>query len=82
MTPIRLIASDLDGTLRRNDGPISPRIRDAIRAIKRTGLAFAFVTARPPANIENLADSTGITGVAVCSIGASYIMSFHFHQAP
>jgi Cof subfamily protein (haloacid dehalogenase superfamily) len=70
MTPIRLIASDLDGTLLRNDGSISPRTRDAIHAVKRAGLAFAFVTARPPTYIENLADSAGVTGVAVCSNGA------------
>ena len=67
---MRLIASDLDGTLLRNDGTISSRTRDAIRAVERAGFAFAFVTARPPRCILSLADSAGLTGKAVCSNGA------------
>ncbi len=70
MAPIRLIATDLDGTLLRSDGTVSPRTRDAIRAAEDRGLAFAFVTARPPRNIEDLAEAAGVTGMAVCSNGA------------
>ena len=70
MAPIRLIATDLDGTLLRSDGSISPRTRDAIRAAEDRGLAFAFVTARPPRYIEDLAEAAGVTGMAVCSNGA------------
>ncbi|HEY7853190.1 MAG TPA: HAD family hydrolase [Caulobacteraceae bacterium] len=70
MAPIRLIASDLDGTLLRSDGTISARTRDAIHAAKDRGLAFAFVTARPPRYIEGLAEAAGVTGMAVCSNGA------------
>lgn len=70
MALIRLIASDLDGTLLRNDGSISARTRDAIRAAKAAGIAFAFVTARPPRHILDLADAAGLTGLAVCSNGA------------
>lgn len=70
MARTRLIASDLDGTLLRNDGSISPRTRDAIRAAEAAGIAFAFVTARPPRHIEELADAAGLTGLAVCSNGA------------
>ena len=70
MEPFRLIATDLDGTLLRSDGTVSPRTRDAIRAAEDAGLAFAFVTARPPRYIEDLADAAGVTGLAVCSNGA------------
>lgn len=70
MASTRLIASDLDGTLLRNDGSISPRTREAIRAAQAAGIAFAFVTARPPRQIEQLAYSVGLTGLAVCSNGA------------
>lgn len=70
MSPFRLIASDLDGTLLRDDGTISTRTRKAIRAAERAGFIFAFVTARPPRNIRSLAFSAGLTGVAVCSNGA------------
>jgi len=70
MASIRLIASDLDGTLLRGDGTISRRTRDAIRAAEDRGLAFALVTARPPRYIEGLAEAAGVTGMAVCSNGA------------
>lgn len=70
MAHIRLIASDLDGTLLRNDGSISPRTRGAIRAAEAAGIAFVFVTARPPRHIKELADAAGLTGLAVCSNGA------------
>ncbi|HEY5412083.1 MAG TPA: HAD family hydrolase [Caulobacteraceae bacterium] len=70
MAPIRLIATDLDGTLLRSDGSISARTRDAIAAAEDRGLLFAFVTARPPRYIESLAKAGGVTGLAVCSNGA------------
>ena len=57
MAPIRLIASDLDGALLRSDGTVSPRTRDAIRAAEGRGLAFVFVTARPPRYVEGLAEA-------------------------
>ena len=70
MGPIRLIASDLDGTLLRSDGTVSPRTRQAIAAAEARGYLFAFVTARPPRYIEHLAEAAGVTGLAVCSNGA------------
>ncbi len=70
MAPIRLIATDLDGTLLRSDGSVSARSRDAIAAAEARGLVFAFVTARPPRYIESLAEAAGVTGMAVCSNGA------------
>jgi Cof subfamily protein (haloacid dehalogenase superfamily) len=70
MGPIRLIASDLDGTLLRSDGTVSPRTREAIAAAEARGYLFAFVTARPPRYIQHLTEAAGVTGLAVCSNGA------------
>lgn len=70
MEPIRLIASDLDGTLLRSDGTLSGRTIQAIRAVEEAGVAFVFVTARPPRYIGAIAQSAGLTGAAVCSNGA------------
>jgi|WetSurMetagenome_2_1015567.scaffolds.fasta_scaffold28881_2 Cof subfamily protein (haloacid dehalogenase superfamily) len=70
MASIRLIASDLDGTLLRSDGTISRRTRDAIGAAEQAGFAFAFVTARPPRYVDSLAEAAGVSGLAVCSNGA------------
>lgn len=70
MTPIRLIATDLDGTLLRTDGGISARTHAAITAARAAGLVVVFVTARPPRDVQAIAEHLGITGVAVCSNGA------------
>lgn len=70
MSPIRLIATDLDGTLLRGDGGISPRTRAAIGAAQTAGLIVVFVTARPPRDVVAIAGHLGVTGIAVCSNGA------------
>lgn len=70
MTPIRLIATDLDGTLLRGDGGISARTRAAIGDAQAAGLIVVFVTARPPRDVAAIAGHLGVTGIAVCSNGA------------
>ena len=55
MRSIRLIASDLDGTLLRSDGTVSARTREAIRAAQAGGVRVVFVTARPPRDVRHLA---------------------------
>ncbi|MFN2518412.1 MAG: HAD family hydrolase [Jatrophihabitantaceae bacterium] len=67
---IRMLASDLDGTLLRTDGTVSPRSRDALKAATDAGLLVAFVTGRPPRWMDDIADATGHTGVAVGANGA------------
>ena len=69
-TPIRLIATDLDGTLLRDDGGISARTRRAIGNAQDAGLTVVFVTARPPRDVAAIAEHLGVTGIAVCSNGA------------
>ena len=70
MAQVALIATDLDGTLLRTDGSISPRTRAAIDAAQHAGLTVVFVTARPPRVVRHLAEAAGLSGVAVCSNGA------------
>ncbi len=65
-----MLASDLDGTLLRGDGTVSARSRDALRAAGAAGLLVAFVTGRPPRWLDEVADATGHTGVAVGANGA------------
>lgn len=67
---VRLIASDLDGTLLKSDGTVSNRTCDAIRAAERAHIAVVFATARPPRHIACLAEKIGLRGMAVCSNGA------------
>jgi Cof subfamily protein (haloacid dehalogenase superfamily) len=68
---VRLIATDLDGTLVRTDGEISARTRSALAAAEDAGLVVVFVTGRPPDVMKAVSDATGHRGLAVCANGAS-----------
>lgn len=70
MTQPRLVATDLDGTLLRRDGSLSDRNLRALRTAQDAGAEVVVVTARPPRYLDQLADTTGLTGTAVCSNGA------------
>jgi len=66
----RLVATDLDGTLVRSDGTVSPRTTAAIARIEAAGVPFVMVTGRPPRWMEGIAEATGHRGLAVCANGA------------
>ncbi|HSY14639.1 MAG TPA: HAD family hydrolase [Jatrophihabitantaceae bacterium] len=67
---IRLLASDLDGTLLRTDGSVSDRTRAALARAGEAGFPIVFVTGRPPRWLYEVADATGHTGLAVAANGA------------
>lgn len=67
---LRMIATDLDGTLLRSDGSVSPRTSDALDRARAAGLHIAFVSARPPRTLALIANSLNLTGLAICSNGA------------
>lgn len=67
---IRLVATDIDGTLLRTDGTASQRTRATLRAAADAGLLVAFVTGRPPRWLDDLITETGHLGVAVAANGA------------
>lgn len=66
--PIRLIATDLDGTLLRSDRTISSRTREAISLAVEAGVPVIPTTGRLPVMLEILADH-GLTGPAIASNG-------------
>ena len=67
---VRMIASDLDGTLLRSDGTASARTRVALRAAEDAGFVVAFVTGRPTRWLDEVIETTGHIGVAVGANGA------------
>ncbi len=67
---IKLVATDLDGTLLRSDGSVSPRTRAALEAAEAAGLVVVFVTGRPPRWLDHVVAETGHLGVAVGANGA------------
>jgi HAD superfamily hydrolase (TIGR01484 family) len=65
-----LIACDLDGTLVRHDGSVSPRTVVAFEGLEEAGIPFVFVTGRPPRLMGPIADACTRHGIAICSNGA------------
>ena len=69
MSAIRLVATDLDGTLLQPDGTVSARARAALRAARRGGLRIVLATGRPPRGVRRL-DLADCAEVAICANGA------------
>ena len=65
--PVRLVATDLDGTLLRSDGVCSPRMQTALSEVERAGIQVVLVTARPPRWQCDLADLVGAHGGLCCN---------------
>ena len=66
----RLVATDLDGTLVRTDGTVSPFAHDVIAALDEKGVPVVFVTGRPLRWAEEVFEYVGAHGLAVVSNGA------------
>lgn len=59
--PIRLVVSDIDGTLVTTAKVVTPRAREALHAMRRRGTAFAVASARPPVGLRALVEEFEIT---------------------
>jgi len=67
---VRLVASDLDGTLLRPDGTVSQRTRAAIEQVLAAGITFVVVSGRPSRSVREIAARAGLRGLAICANGA------------
>ncbi|WP_424950262.1 HAD family hydrolase [Deinococcus sp.] len=67
---IRLIATDLDGTLLHSDRTVSARTRAALDAARAAGLTVVPITARQPNGLRLIADEAGFDSHAICGNGA------------
>jgi Cof subfamily protein (haloacid dehalogenase superfamily) len=70
MDGIRLVASDLDGTLLRPDETVSERTRAAVAAAREAGITVVLVSGRPPRSLGPIAERVGVGGIAICANGA------------
>lgn len=68
--PYRLIATDLDGTLLRDDATVSARTRAALDAASARGVAHIVVTGRAVPWTKHILDGLDYGGLAVCGQGA------------
>jgi hydroxymethylpyrimidine pyrophosphatase-like HAD family hydrolase len=72
----RLVAIDLDGTILRSDGTISPRTAAALDRIDAAGARYVFVTGRRPRAAAAVLGPFGYRGSVICVNGAlTYDMS-------
>lgn len=65
-----LVATDLDGTLLRTDGTVSPRTRAALAAVAERGATHVVVTGRSAPWAEQVLADLGYRGLAVCGQGS------------
>ncbi len=65
-----LVATDLDGTIIRDDGTISARTVAAFARAEAAGARIVVVTGRPPRVMSPVVAAFGGRGMAICSNGA------------
>jgi Cof subfamily protein (haloacid dehalogenase superfamily) len=58
---IRLLVSDVDGTLVTNDKRLTPRAQAAARAVEQAGIAFAVTSSRPAFGMRMLIEPLRLT---------------------
>lgn len=57
---IRLMVSDVDGTLVNREKAVAPATVEAVRRLHAAGVAFAAVSARPPRGMKLIVDALGL----------------------
>jgi Cof subfamily protein (haloacid dehalogenase superfamily) len=70
MDGVRLVASDLDGTLLLPGETVSERTRAALAAAREAGITVVLVTGRQPRSLAPIAERIGVGGIAICANGA------------
>ncbi|WP_248796520.1 HAD family hydrolase [Pseudomonas sp. MWU13-2105] len=58
--PIRLLLSDMDGTLLCPDHSLSPRTVEAVRALRAAGVFFSLASGRPPRAMREQIEALGV----------------------
>lgn len=67
---MKLVASDMDGTIIDHSGRISARTVRAFDACRQAGIEIVFVTGRPPRWLVPLEEQLDFDGTVICSNGA------------
>lgn len=67
---IRLVVSDVDGTLLDAEKKVTPRAKAAVEALKAAGIGFTFVSARPPKALQPLVEELELQCPFACFNGA------------
>lgn len=60
--PIRLVVSDVDGTIVDRDKNVLPGTIQAAQRLEAAGISLALVSSRPPRGMEKVRDALGLSG--------------------
>jgi HAD superfamily hydrolase (TIGR01484 family) len=60
--PIRLLVSDIDGTLVRRDKSLSDGVAAAVQRVLNAGIPVSLISARPPSGMLWIAERLGLEG--------------------
>jgi Cof subfamily protein (haloacid dehalogenase superfamily) len=71
--PIRLLLSDVDGTLVTPDKELTDAAVDAVRRLADAGVAFAVTSGRPPRGMAMLVEPLGITTPLAAFNGGMFV---------
>ena len=71
--PIRLVVSDIDGTLVNHAKELTPRARAAIAALGERGIGFTVTTARPPVGLRPVYEMLGLKVMAAAVNGGAVV---------
>ncbi|MFL5336190.1 MAG: Cof-type HAD-IIB family hydrolase [Geminicoccaceae bacterium] len=72
-SPLRLLVSDVDGTLVTSDKRLTPATIAAAAALREAGIGLALVSSRPPRGIAGLAAQLG-PGIAIAGFNGGAIL--------
>lgn len=81
---IRLVATDLDGTLWDRSVELHPVIRDAVEELQRRGVIVLAATGRRPRSARTALHENGLFVPAVCldgTFGEDFVRGERFHEA-
>ena len=71
LSPVRLAALDLDGTLLNHEGQVTPRTRAALQAASDRGVVIVPTTGRPLGNLPPVVAQLPGVRYAITSNGAA-----------
>ncbi len=77
---IRLVMTDLDGTLLREDKTVSERNIAAIRSLKEQGIQFGIATGRPLIGVYHMLERWGIREYCDCLVGMNGVQLYDVMQ--
>src|SRR5215831_8273479 len=73
MSPIKLLISDVDGTLVTKDKVLTSRTREAVGRLRAAGIQFTITSSRPPRGMAMLAEALKLKGPFAAFNGGVFI---------